>query len=88
MSTGNGIDGLTDQARLAGEWRRANPEAITVLVLTRNKGDAAAIAHGVAYRLHPGRLFGPILFMEQDADGNWLVDLQDDGVDRGPRRIG
>jgi len=75
----NGIEGLTAQAQAAGEWRRDNPEALTTLVLTRDEDDARTIAHKVMNRVYPTRQLGPILHMEQDHDGMWLVSIQDMG---------
>lgn len=79
MTMRGGIEGLTAQAAEAGTLRRDNPEALTTTVLTKDPDDAMAIAHKVMNRLHPSRMLGPILHMEQDLDGNWEVSIQDMG---------
>ena len=81
MSTGDGIEGLTAQARAAGEWRRANPEGLTVQVLTSDEVLARAAAPELARRLHPDRRIGPILHSERDG-ATWLMTVQDEGVRR------
>lgn len=55
------IESLTQQAAEAGQWRRENPEGVSVLVVTDDTQVVERVAPMLARTLYPDRRFGPIL---------------------------
>lgn len=80
MSMKGGIEGLTDQARVAGAWRRNKPEGLTVEVLTPIKALATQAAPLVAGQLWPDRRIGEVILAEQFVQDTWLMTVQDLGA--------
>jgi hypothetical protein len=72
------IEGIAEEVRRLA----ANPQGVSVLVVTPNEGIARHVAPMLADRLHPGRTWGEILHVEwAPASGGWEVVVRD----RGPR---
>lgn len=57
------IDTLTQQAAQAGQWRRENPEGLSVLVVTSDPAIAREVAWDLAAILHPDRVIGEVLYV-------------------------
>lgn len=81
------IESLTQQAAAHGEWRRDNPEGLSVLVVTQDPEVAAKVAQDLARALHPDRRIGRVLWVaDETTDLTGCVGIEAVVQDEGRRR--